>query len=618
MKITDILNITKLKHKYLYFTLAFIFVIEVIPIFSIDSLTVDSSEYNIIAIAAGMSGLDWKSTINSNYYFGYLTSILYFFAFLFKPLLKSPVLLYQSFLFINVCLSVFTTFLLYKLLLIINKHCLNEKLIAAICIVASMLMSKLTLSKSATNENFYILFYYPVFLIILLNILKKENGTKHSILIALSLVGACANNNRGLILVIIVFVTYFLFRLVKKERIIKIIPFCITLVLAYILHMILKNYFVINFFQNPEQMNNDNPSGLFHNLIKLLNFSGMKMIFMCTIGWIYNFFITTYGIGSIFIVISVMVVKDFFFNKVKKFTDLEHCTVIMSLGFLMGSILLGCLFYYNSFYDMLNFIDSKLAVTRVDKLIYGRYISTIKPIIVSFTLFFMFKYNKLKLKKIGRYACLLMYFFCKTASVYIGTRMDGKRYASTDIGEFAIFLQNFQKNPKYGIAEQNIIYFISLLFIIMLIMIVILWVKNNKRLLMSIIMSVHLIIYYFIISICVIPKSDYYYGLVDNNLVNCIEYISGVHEETPIYINSNAYLYQFNCPDANIRPLNWEKVVMDNNYLIKMNQVNENLKNVSDIYKIEQSNLYAVGSDIKNYLISGGYSLELIEWENNK
>lgn len=58
-------------------TMTLVFFWEFLGCISVQSITNNSSEFNVIAMAAGMAGLDWKSTILESHYYGFTSSLIF-------------------------------------------------------------------------------------------------------------------------------------------------------------------------------------------------------------------------------------------------------------------------------------------------------------------------------------------------------------------------------------------------------------------------------------------------------------------------------------------------------------------------------------------------------------
>ena len=170
----------------------------------------------------------------------------------------------------------------------------------------------------------------------------------------------------------------------------------------YVLYKYGKNR-MVDIFYTPMPsvdvpLKNDDINGIVDRGLQLLNFTGIKMYVKLLIGWGEYFIISTYGLGMVSIVAALKVFDRKFLKKEKvpESIFLISCITIL---FLTAITILGICFYHDSFYAMLYDNTSPLADSRVDKLIYGRYISTIKPIIIAQGLIYLIYEKNIKLKE---------------------------------------------------------------------------------------------------------------------------------------------------------------------------------------------------------------------------
>lgn len=542
-----------------WITIFFVFIAEIIPVFFLNAPTA-VSETNVIAIAADISGVgDWANIINSTYYYGYGTSVIFSFVFQYEPIYKDPVLLYRCFLLINVIINVIAAGFLYNIIQKINANKISNTLVAFITIATSLLLSKILLSKLATNENLYVLFYYVVIYIMLcsMNENRLYKRVIKALLLGLFCIAAYSVNGRGIILIGMVLVVYLAFVFKKRKAPFNIIFFIIALAVCYIAHMILKEYFINHYFNLSQDIvvKNNDASLVFDNFKNLFSYNGIKIYFGCLIGWMYYFIVSTYGLGLLAIFLVLKIVWNFFFGKNKEaYTNEEYLISGLVLGFLFGATILGASFYYNSYNSMFNQLGDSLATERVDKLIYGRYISTIKPIVISFVLWYFFKKdftnNKKSIKKPIVIACSFVGLFV-AFQFWIAPLINGNNYATTDIMEIAVYFGNSNINPKFGSVNSDIFIGISCITILIFAVFVFLWRKKLKLQMLFVLIGINLLYYVLITNVFVIPKSNYYYNYNMKDIQLIEEMGCDTNEEIFVSIN-DAYYFKVNLPDSNI------------------------------------------------------------------
>ena len=97
-------------------TMTLVFFWEFLGCISVQSITNNSSEFNVIAMAAGMAGLDWKSTILGSHYYGFTSSLIFSVIFFIKPIVSNAGILLHSLLFINIFINSFCALLLFLII----------------------------------------------------------------------------------------------------------------------------------------------------------------------------------------------------------------------------------------------------------------------------------------------------------------------------------------------------------------------------------------------------------------------------------------------------------------------------------------------------------------------
>lgn len=578
---------------YLCITIVSIFCFEIIGTIGISSITNNSSEYNVIAMAADLAGYDWKDTILKTHYYGYTASILFSSAFMFKPIVSNPMILLHSLLLINILINIICACILFLIISnIVNEHKwkVNYPIIALITITCSLIISNQVLTKNATNENLFMLCYYIAIYIITCSNKKgkKKSQIINSIFLALVCIIAYATNGRGIILIIITFLMYLVFKIFKLPPFGNLIIFFITFSFLFILSQIIKDYFVGNYFQMPSNTSvaliNSDAKGVIKKAYQLLNPKGLKLCIKLVIGWGTYFIVSTYGLGIIAILYAIQCI----FNKIKHFDEMcniDFILAIIILFFMIGMSILGICFYYDSFYAMTYDSSNALANGRVDKLIYGRYISTIKSIILSYGLINIIYANNLKTKTI--YISLIIFAFFEILFYKeIVPLMIDKRYAAVDIPEFALFFQNFESNYKFGIIKSYLPFKLIFNFTIIC-YIALLYIAKNKLnyifLYVILILNISIgIAYTFDLSF---PRTKYYRNLINQEQV---EYIRNTYNENSLIItDNNTYLYQFFIPCDKVISFNLldEESSSSYEHLIFVNPSESILNDIKNNYK---------------------------------
>ena len=537
------------------------FIVEAIGTYKISSITNNSSEYNVIAMAADLAGYDWKSTILKSHYYGYTASIIFSLLLRIKVVASNPNLLLHVLLLVNITINALCTMFLFLIILIIfkaNYWKINYAYISLIAITCSLLISNQVLAKTVTNENMFVLCYYVAIYCILSGIGKDNRKTKilNSIILSLINVIAYATNGRGIILIIITFLMFVIVKIYNTKPFANFGIFILSFVLFFSVSIFTKKYFVDTYFTLPADtsasLKNSDISGIINRAISLLNFKGIKLYFKLIVGWGTYFIVSTYGWG----LVAIMSACKKIMRRIKKHDDVADAEFLLSaiiLLFLIGISILGIAFYHDSFYAMSYDSSDPLANGRVDKLIYGRYISSIKSIILA-TEFIDMTLSKNNIK---------YYFFSLIGIIFfeimfyheIIPLMIMKRYAAVDIPEFALFFSAFDADYKFG-SINSVSPFKLIFTLILCIYVAMLFLLKHQKKLFIILLILFLNISMGIgfTTKLVIPRTAYYKSQID---ASYIEYINSEYGDNNLIIaNSNTYLYQFFLPTNKVITLN--------------------------------------------------------------
>lgn len=539
-------------------TLLVVFLFEWIGTFKIGSITNNSSEFNVIAMAADLAGYDWKDTILKTHYYGYTSSLIFSIIFHIKFIASNPKLLLSSLLFINVVINTLNACILYFITLNIikcNKWHFRYSHVALITTACSLFISNQVLTKSVTNENILLLCYYITIYVIAFGNRKnsKKNRINNSVILALMNVIAYATNGRGAILIAITVIMYIIFKLLHLNPFGNIIVYVLSFTVFFLIASFEKGYFVDTYFAVTQnvvgELKNNNVSGIMDRALQLLNIRGIKLYLKLVVGWGTYFITSTYGWGVVAIISAIQNIYD----KVKgknNISDSELALSLITVLFLMGISILGICFYHDSFYAMSYDPTSPLANGRVDKLIYGRYISTIKSIIIMLGLVETI-YRKRNNKQIQCISVGIIIIFDILFYLKIVPLMLGRQYAMVDIPEFALFLGGFQQNYKFGIIENRHSFILIFAFILVIYVLTIFFSKYKKKIYsVYLVFALNIIIGIMYTDILINPRSEFYKNSINQAYV---EYITQrLDGNNLIVADNNTYLYQFFLPTKKV------------------------------------------------------------------
>lgn len=599
----------KLLHKYplqfsLFITLLSVFLFELFGTFNISSITNNSSEYNVIAMAADLAGYDWKATILKTHYYGYTSSLIFSLVFFVKAIASRPILMLHILLLLNIIINVSCVGILFFITLnIVNMYQskTNYILVSLITIACSLFISNQVLTKNVTNENLFVLCYYVSIYIIMFGNRRQtfRNQVFNSLLLALICVLAYATNGRGIILIGIAILMYIVYKILHLKPFGNVWVFIGSFFLLFILSQVVKGYFIDYYFHVAEdvttELKNANVGGIVDRAFQLLNFKGLRLYIKLIVGWGVYFIVSTYGWGIIAIASAVQCVWDKI-SKKRSISDAELSLAIIILLFLVGMSMLGICFYHDSFYAMSYDNTNALADGRVDKLIYGRYISTIKSIIIAFGLVnLIYRYNNEK--KFIKITLIIICVFEILFYFEIVPLMIGKRYAAVDIPEFALFFGNFEENYKFGVIKDigsfKLIFTFTWAFCLLTLYFY--RHKNVKYLIVTILLLNMAIGMEFTVELAN-PRTQYYQELIRQDLVEYIKQNYG--DNVLVVADKNAYLYQFFLPTFKVVPSEYmEEELLEQYDYILLVEYNEAILNKLNSYAIINPNIIIISSE---------------------
>lgn len=533
-----------------------VFLFELIGTFGINSITNNSSEFNVIAMAADLAGYDWKDTILKDYYYGFPASVILSLVFRFPFLVKDSSVLIHCLLGVNVLINVICTatlFLVISKIIDHNNWKKNNFFVALVTVACSLFISSQNLTKGVTNENVLVMCFMLAALGIVVGCEKKSKLFQiiNGIFLAICGIVAYATNGRGLILIGLVFLVTILSLFYKSEKVCSIIAFIATFLILFIVLRFTKKYFVNTYFHTDHPLKNNDTSGVITRFISLLNLDGLRLYLNLCIGWFEYFIVSTYGLGLVSVYASVRIIL-LRIKKKKNISDSLFYMAVFNIMFLIMITVLGISFYHDSFYAMFYDPSDKLSDGRVDKLVYGRYISTVKPISIGIAFVYL-KYLKSE-KKTGEllgflavYVGLAILFMEKIFPILLG-----KKYAAVDIPEFAMFFQNFERNFKYGYIynSANTLLLLKITLIIFIVMMAF-YFRKRIELIAVVCMFVNMIFGILFNYYIMIPKSDYFYNSVDRDFIEYV--VDETHYKNEmVIVDKDAYLYQFFLPSTHV------------------------------------------------------------------
>lgn len=596
------LNWEQNNDKYIGSVIVFlvILLVEFAGTLSVTSITNNSSEFNVIAMAAGMAGYDWTDVMLQNYYYGFTSSLLFMFIFLIKPLVSNTWLLLHGMLLINIILSAISATILYLILYnyikSIKWKC-HPALVVLLSIAVSLFLSNQVLTKNITNENFLVLcFYVAVYIIGFGNKCNnKVSFQLQSIFLALVVALSYSTNGRGIILIGITLLMFVVGKCLKIKPFASFVTFLASLFVFFIILTFFKHFILDMFYSGAVNsdisMKNNDIKGILDRAFNLINLQGIKLYIKLLIGWGEYYIVSTHGLGLVAVVFLGKNIVQKFLGKTEV-ADSVFLLSVVCIAFLFLITVLGIAFYHDSFYAMSFDPNSDLAINRVDKLVYGRYVSTIKSITIAIGLISCFS----SIKKEYRMLYFIPLFLGMSVAFfrYIVIMMEGNRYAAVDIPEFALFIRNFCEDFKFGIVDKSGLYLcISITFVIFLILLALI-IKKKYFAFVCVLLAVNMILGVLFNITIIKPRNEYYGGLVSQEFISNINSLTNKNNVIVI-VDEYDYLYQINMPD--IKVIRYDKVTegMLNNYTdvyigitneMNYDAVNAYIENIGEDYDV--------------------------------
>ncbi len=354
---------------------------------SATSIYVIGDEFGYWGVAAQLAGLDWSESLGTVYYYSYGYSLLL------APILlifKNPTLCYQAAIVLNAVLYIASFFIvIYCGKSIFDK---TDKRIITLCAFAAMLYPNTLFQTQIAWAETFLTFLFICQLALLISIFKHSNIFN---VCAFVFVGIYqyVTHQRTLGILIVTFIVLLLLFIAKK---IKISAFIAVIVLAAALlaaHSFIK-YDLMNTVWTPSvqaaakaveadtvaNVGNDYASS-FSKILMLAEPGKLTAMLQEFAGQLLNLFA-----GSLlmfFVGITFFIRK--FFEKPSKRTILSDSR-ILSFFIVAGiafSLIISCISMYG--YG-----------TRVDTLVYGRYVESCVPPVVLFALLYIFQQRENK------------------------------------------------------------------------------------------------------------------------------------------------------------------------------------------------------------------------------
>lgn len=325
---------------------------------------------NPLALGFMARGVDWsRYLIADGYYYKYGQLLVYF---PFVYFIKNNVVLYRVLLTVNIAI---VSFIPVCVFIILNKYlkCADIEKNWFISLLIGFLPT-ITLNSKYTWAEPFLMVLQWIILLLLLEIMNDDCSKRKkifdSIILAVLQVYAYMVHTRGIVILIVTIMCVCMIRFLFKSKHIQLhLYFMVTFAL-----MVFDKVFstVCKQILYGDTDNLAGGSLSFFNLEflkNLLSLKGLKIWGEEIIGWLFASIISTVGLTSLGLVVSVSMLLHF--RKWKKLNKPELMVIIFSILCFFGALVLGTVFFFNDFF----FIEKMEITIRGDKLIYARYLN---------------------------------------------------------------------------------------------------------------------------------------------------------------------------------------------------------------------------------------------------
>lgn len=351
--------------------------------------SIDPNEFSSAALANMFLGGDWTAAMSkSDYYYGFLQSILYVPALLIS---RDPFVQYHIMVITNGIVMSFIPVITYSVTLKFGVQKPWQSLTAAICTGGWMTLA--IHSKFIWNETAAVFLPFLALYIMLKADKAEKKASKRFFSVLLGLIcgiSFCAHQ-RLFAMILAVAVTVMLCRFLLKRKTVDLPMFFISLVLSLILAA-LSNYLVqmtLWCVTDPAKLQNT-AENFFSNLPSALSEGGWKNLFSCLSSQLYYFVCSSWGLGALGISLLVSYIAYYISSHKRKgvhtqaappFTG-EITPILLFYTALLTVFMLFISVCYR--FSAPNLTDSQSA------LLFGRYLDGVIPFTVLLVLIYVY------------------------------------------------------------------------------------------------------------------------------------------------------------------------------------------------------------------------------------
>lgn len=347
------------------FIIALIIQIMVIPFCN---TTIFTDGINPLALGFIARGENWSQYLIADGYYYKYGQLLVYFPFIY--LIGNNVILYKILLVINAVIVSLIPVCAFEILM---KHlkCTSLKKGYFVALLVGIIPS-ITLNSKYTWAEPILMCIPWIIMLLLLKCMENVNDKMcsiYSILIAALQVYAYMVHTRGIVILIATLICVFAIRVVLKCDKIRLVPYVVVTVGMLVLDRKISGIIKNILYQGSEDLVGASASFVNGEFLKtLFSVDGLKVWFGEMLGWIYAEVISTFGLVSLGIIVSIVILLNI--KNRANMSKVELIIVFFSMLYFIGSLSLGTIFFFNDIYSL----ESIEMAKRGDKLVYARYI----------------------------------------------------------------------------------------------------------------------------------------------------------------------------------------------------------------------------------------------------
>lgn len=341
-------------------------------------------ETGTVANAAFLAGYNWNDWVNATggYFYKYGQAIFYFWIF---KVFSNPYLIYKGLLIINGFFVAWIPVISYKIL---RKHLKIENqlecTLLSLCIV--VIPATVLYSLYARADVMLIVFsWFALYTILeMMDALDRKRRIIWSSLTGFFSVYIYMCHSRGIVFLIAIFMVVFVVRFFLKNRNIYFTAYLFNVMLWMMVDKKLTSFFKNSIWGSGNKKNTiDNVN--YSKYATLFTEDGIETVVKNFTGWLFNSFLGTYGLFTLGLLFSAVIVICYIFKK-KNVSPKEFVLSLYSTLIVLGTTALGILFFYGSNYKFV----TGISVKRADRFLYSRYLSPCYAIVIFIALYYLF------------------------------------------------------------------------------------------------------------------------------------------------------------------------------------------------------------------------------------